>query len=490
MFRNGLGEVSLFGGPGRQIPRRTFRPTVEALEERLLLSPTTGGTSSRHRGKTSAPSLPGKSGKSKSTVTEVVVHPFGGVVPNGGGQLQPDGVQPEGNVTLNGNGTVLYGRTFSGGTGSGPFSFPTTFDGGVIYRVNADGTGYTVLHNFTGSDGLLTPPDGLNPRHNAMTLSADGTTLYGMTVAGGTTATATNPGLGVIFRYDITTGAFTVLHSFTGATDDGAVSHGSVSLSADGTTLYGMTEKGGLFKKGVLFSMSIDGTGFKPLFSFGGDNHQKKSEKYGTEPHGTPTLVGHHLYGMTRKGGENSQGATLNNGVLFDFDLSTGQMTLLHAFGGSAAGDGATPFHGEVLFADNVLYGMTTEGGDVNKSTGKPQGIIFSYDLTTKTYTVLHPFTGKKDDGGRPEGSLVLVNGELYGVTSVGGTHDQGTLFQISPTKNNLKVRYSFHGDHGDHPIDSAAPVVVGNTITFYGMTQKGGSAGGGVIFAVQLTGT
>jgi uncharacterized repeat protein (TIGR03803 family) len=323
-----------------------------------------------------------------------------------------------------------------------------------------------------------------------MTLSADGNTLYGMTVAGGTTAFVNNPGLGVIFRYDLSSNQFTVLHSFTGGANDGAVSHGSVILSADGTTLYGMTEKGGLFNKGVLFSMNTDGTGFKVLFSFGGDNHQKKSDKYGTEPHGTPTLVGHHLYGMTRKGGEKADGTLLNNGVLFDFDLSTGHMNLLHAFKGPPL-DGATPFHGQVLFVNNVLYGMTTEGG--NETNNKFDGIVFRYDLKTNTYIPLHLFTGtatKPADGARPEGSVVLINGKLYGVTSVGGAKNEGALFQMDPNGNHLKVLFSFHGTDGKHPIDSVTPVVVGNTITFYGMTQQGGANQGGVIFAIQITET
>jgi uncharacterized repeat protein (TIGR03803 family)/YD repeat-containing protein len=86
---------------------------------------------------------------------------------------------------------------------------------GTIFLLNTDGSNYETLHNYTGS---ATPPvDGSMPRHNAMALSPDGSQLYGMTVAGGTA------GLGVVFRYDLTgpdANTFTVLHSWQGGTID------------------------------------------------------------------------------------------------------------------------------------------------------------------------------------------------------------------------------------------------------------------------------
>jgi uncharacterized repeat protein (TIGR03803 family) len=419
-----------------------YRPLFDILEERSLLS---------------------------SAASETVVHPFGGQAMNLSGQMQADGVQPEGNVTLADNGSVIYGRTFTGGTG-GTQQDP----GGVIYRVNADGSDYTILHNFTGSSTSLV--DGLNPRHNAMTLSSDGSTLYGMTVAGGA------HGLGTIFSYAIDTNSFQVLHSFKGGKHDGATSHGSIVLSADGTTMYGMTAAGGAQNKGVLFQMNTDGSHFHVLWTFGQDKKGNPTPRYGTEPHATPTLVGAHLYGMTRKGGVN------DNGVLFDFDLKTGQMTTLHPFAGSP-GDGATSYHGQVLYSHGVLYGMTTLGGNVTDN--KADGIIYSYDLATghyRPYLFPGPTKGGKNAGGaRPEGSLVLVDGKLYGVTSEGGTHGQGVLFRIDPSLQHLKILYNFHATHGDHPIDSVTPVVNGSTLTFYGMTQQGGTNHDGTIFAVQV---
>ena len=69
-----------------------------------------------------------------------------------------DGAQPVA-TTLTLSGTNLYGMTYIGGAGNG-----------VIFKLNADGSGYTNLHAFTGSvsDGAL--PIG------SLTLS--GTNLY------------------------------------------------------------------------------------------------------------------------------------------------------------------------------------------------------------------------------------------------------------------------------------------------------------------------
>ncbi len=75
------------------------------------------------------------------------------------------------------DGTFLYGMTNTGGSGGR----------GIIFKIKADGSGLTTLHEFSGSDGA--DPFG--------SLILIGTTLYGMTSAGGSS------GLGVVFRYSL-----------------------------------------------------------------------------------------------------------------------------------------------------------------------------------------------------------------------------------------------------------------------------------------------
>src|ERR1019366_6489586 len=99
---------------------------------------------------------------------------------------------------------------------------------------------YSMLHSFTGGSS-----DGSGPLGNLI-FSRDGTTLYGMTEMGGT------KGHGVIFSEPVGGGAPTILHSFTGGSLDGSEPFGSLILSGDGTTLYGMTMLGGTLDWGVI----------------------------------------------------------------------------------------------------------------------------------------------------------------------------------------------------------------------------------------------
>ena len=140
---------------------------------------------------------------------ETVLHSFAGGT--------NDGAYPYGSLTL--SGTTLYGMTFEGGAGGK----------GTIFKLDTKTNVVTVLHSFAGGAN-----DGASP-YGSLTLS--GTTLYGMTRSGGAGQA------GTIFKFDTATDLVTVLHSFAGGANDGASPYGSLTLS--GTTLYGMTEAGG-----------------------------------------------------------------------------------------------------------------------------------------------------------------------------------------------------------------------------------------------------
>jgi len=75
-----------------------------------------------------------------------------------------DGTNPYTRLVLSDN--VLYGTTANGGI----------FNDGTIFKINADGTGFAVLKNFSGSDGA-------RPYYAGLTLS--GGVLYGATYYGG-----------------------------------------------------------------------------------------------------------------------------------------------------------------------------------------------------------------------------------------------------------------------------------------------------------------
>ena len=45
---------------------------------------------------------------------------------------------------------------------------------------------------------------------------------------------------------------------------------------------------------------------------------------------------------------------------------------------------------------------------------------------------ILHNFTGGTD-GADPVAGLTVLHGTLYGTTSAGGKHDEGTVFALTP---------------------------------------------------------
>jgi len=136
---------------------------------------------------------------------------------------------------------TLYGVTSGGGTD----------DFGVVFRIQPDGTGFTVLRSFSGGS------DGANPAAGLVLL---GGTLYGTTENGG------NSGNGTVFEINTDGSGFAVLKGFpatdpvTGANVGGANPYGALALS--GSTLYGTTFGGGSWGWGGIFKLNTDGSGF------------------------------------------------------------------------------------------------------------------------------------------------------------------------------------------------------------------------------------
>jgi len=229
------------------------------------------------------------------------------------------------------DGTFLYGMTKDGGTG--------TCGGngcGVTFKIMPDGSGYSKLLDFAGI------ANGQNPHGSFI---SDGTFLYGMTYAGGTSNAD-----GVVFKIKSDGTGFVKLLDFTGAAN-GANPDGS--LISDGTFLYGMTENGGTNNMGVIFKIKPDGTGYTDLLNFSGTAN-------GRVPHGSLISDGTFFYGMTYWGGAN------NMGVVFKIKPDgTGYVKLLD-FAGIA--NGSYP-KGDLIFDGTFLYGMTYQGGANNYGT-------------------------------------------------------------------------------------------------------------------------
>ena len=146
------------------------------------------------------------------------VHQFTGATNDGAGPLNSD-------LTL--IGSTLYGITGFGGSNNA----------GTIFKVNTDGSGFSVLHSFAGGE---------NPNGNLTQVGSD---LYGVTWSGGSSS------YGSIFEINTSNGNYSILHSFNNSDGYGEYPVGGLTLS--GSTLYGMTQFGGTNGDGTVYAFQI-----------------------------------------------------------------------------------------------------------------------------------------------------------------------------------------------------------------------------------------
>jgi uncharacterized repeat protein (TIGR03803 family) len=228
-----------------------------------------------------------------------------------------DGANPYAGFAVADNTGTRYGTAANGGSAGY----------GTIFTVNADGTGFTNLHNFNITDGA-------NP-WTGLVLS--GNTLYGTTYQGG------SAGDGTLFAVNTDGTGFAILHTFTGGSD-GSYPNGGLIVS--GNTLYGTTAHGGMLGSlspgdGTVFAINTDGTGFTNLYTFTpavdqlvwGIDYFSGYEYYvemylnddGSIPVAGLILGGNTLYGTASGGGNGG------NGTVFRVNTDgTGFMTLHH----------------------------------------------------------------------------------------------------------------------------------------------------------------
>jgi uncharacterized repeat protein (TIGR03803 family) len=280
------------------------------------------------------------------------------------------------------NDGFLYGTTFNGGKQND----------GVLFRISRTGTGFKVLHNFCSSanctDGSV--PDGL-------LLGQDGN-LYGTTEEGGSSLSpCPNSGCGAIFRFEPTTGAFTVLHRLTAA--------------ADGLGPFGMiqTTDGNFY--GV--SQGLDVHGFNEdifqLTPAGKFTVQFKSALFDIGISGLTQGANGNLYGAFE---------SIAAGEINFFEVTT-QGTDFVAFKPFTTLAGTTNSPSLFLASDGNLW-----DSNFTDSTA-PMGSVFS--INPQNGAVLETFVFDRADGSSPEvGVIQAADGTFVGTTEHGGTISGG----------------------------------------------------------------
>jgi len=177
--------------------------------------------------------------------------------------------------------------------------------------------------------------------------------------------------------------------------------------------------------------------------------------------------------------GMTNYGGDSSKGAIFYDDVLNSTNKIVYSFGTVS---GNSPFGSMIQAKDGNLYGMTSSGGSFGFGT------VFQYNTSTNTYTVLHNFDSVH--GKTPIGSLIqATDGNLYGMTPHGGTLQNGVLFKIT-TGGTYTVLLNFTGTTGSYiggtPYGSLMQASDGN---LYGMASAGGSSGNGVVFEYTLAG-
>ena len=349
-----------------------------------------------------------------------------------------DGQDPIAPLVQASNG-ILYGTTLAGGTSND----------GTLFEITTSGA-LTTLHSFD----LSSRSNGIQPRGGLLE-AADGN-LYGTTLHGG------NGGVGTVFKIALAGSTKTV--ASLNYPVDGALPQAGLAQGRNGI-FFGTASNGGNFGAGAVYELSSFGQ-LGPLYIFG------SNQADGFTPM-APVIVASdgNLYGTAFGGGVPDGCGTI-------FKLTpTGTFTLLHSF---LATDGCQPAAALVQGTDGNLCGTASTGG----ASGFNAGTFFKISLSG-TFTLLHVFD--VTDGAAPTGGLIQASdGNFYGTTQAGGAHGKGTIFKVTPN-GTVTTLYSFCSldscNDGSVPY---AELIQGSDGNFYGTTTMGGAHNDGTVFSLS----
>ena len=399
----------------------------------------------------------------------------------------------------NGNFTILH--TFENTEGANPQAaliqdsagnlystaeYGGSYQAGTAFRLTPTGT-FSVMHNF-GSPST----DGSRPQSP---LLADGTgNFYGTTYVGGNSCGDFQ--CGTVFKID-SSGNESIVHAFgPSSSSDGAFPVAGLIADAAGN-FYGTTWGGSNNSSAYSVAYQLTPSGSETIlhnFSGGSDGIRIYS----------PLVMDNsgNLWGTTYAGGGTGCGGS-GCGTIFRLAKTSSGWTETVTYRFSGGADGANPYAGLTWDPNrHVFYGATEFGGAPSGCAADTNGcgVLFQFDATGTTETVLHNFSGQSD-GGQPVANLVLDSrGDLWGTTTIGGdlscpanNRGCGTVFGLAPGTQFATIHTFTGGADGAVPygallVDENKPALYG-TATVGGdpncQTQQGGGPGCGTVFQI-----
>jgi uncharacterized repeat protein (TIGR03803 family) len=244
---------------------------------------------------------------------------------------------------------------------------------------------------------------------------------------------------------------------------------GNVIEGSDGK-LYGTSRGGGTLNRGSVFRVEKNGTGFAQLKSF--DCAADSCDPRAGLIEGSDGK----LYGTSYAGGVS------NGGTVFSIEKNGTGFALLKSF--DCVTGGCFPVGGLIEGSDGNLYGTT-------HSSNSSGGTVFTMAKNGTGYTLLKTFDCF-GDACNPQAKVIEgTDGNLYGTTVNGGTSGGGTIFTIAKNGSGYILLKSFDCTN---PADGCNPSIGGLTEgsdgNLYGMTDVGGTTNQGTIFTVAKNGS
>lgn len=375
-----------------------------------------------------------------------------------------DGYYPYSALTADKAGN-LYGTTYGGGANNVGSVFELTLSGGVWTE--------TLLYSFAGG-----ATDGEYPVYSPLVFDKAGN-LYGTTEYGGSSCNC-----GIVFELTKAGNTWkeTILHAFLGYSQkDGYLPQAGLSFDAAGN-MYGTTYQGGLNNQGSVFQLAPTKSGWKyrVIHAFSSQN----GGAYGPIGGITPGANGYY-YGTTYYGGN-----AYNAGTIYRLFQARNAWVGQNVFYFLEGGDGIYPDSSLAMDAKGNMYGTTYYGGSGEACS---QGCGTVYKMTAgknNTYTqgVIYSFQAGDKDGQNPyygAGVTLDAKGNLYGTTYYGGkgTQNAGTLYELKVSGSSYKesLLWSFDTVSGDGYYPRGGVILVNGNI--FGTTSSGGSHGAGTAF-------
>lgn len=364
---------------------------------------------------------------------------------------------------------------------------------GTVFRVSNNGT-IEVMHGFGILDSSSRNVDGYQPT-STLVYGGDGW-MYGTTSKGGIPAgSATQVGVGVLYRINVATGQFQVVHSFCSLyrCADGMYPYGAPRSDGRGHLMIGL-KAGGTNNTGVIDILDIATQTLSVVRSFGAVTYVRNSsgaiiDSYNTDGGNvfTSPIVGwdNKMHIATPAWGPSgTQGTLLTIGYDGSENVDANFPKLVSPINLDNSSMGTLTVSG----LDGHIFGFRPLGG-INAT-----GSLFEANADGSLYHELYSFdttsvntpTGHYANvsGATPEGTLLEeYNGSFLGTTYYGGEAGRGVVFRYQ-RGGLLTVLLSWHNDGG--PQYTSAGLTRGSDGNIYGISQLGGAIGGGLVYRLD----